>query len=207
MSKKKNEVTEIQLSELEENKAFAATVPLMASAMNAWLLEPFAKPITMDINFSCLVDALDSNIKEVQDGNMTSMEAMLVAQVQALQTIFVSLGLKASSQTNINHYTTFMTLALKAQSQVRSTILALAELKYPKQVAFVKQANIAHGNQQVNNGDFPHASRAPAHAYAEKNQNKQNKLLAGEQNGGTQMDKIATPTSGGKNTAMETVAE
>jgi PDZ domain-containing secreted protein len=44
-----------------------------------------------------------------------------------------------------------MNMALKAQSQSRATIQALTELKYPKQATFVKQANIAGGNQQVNN--------------------------------------------------------
>lgn len=45
---------------------------------------------------------------------------------------------------------------------------ALAEMKNPKQIAFVKQANIAGGHQQVNNG-------APSHA-GEKG-NKPNELL------------------------------
>jgi hypothetical protein len=45
----------------------------------------------------------------------------------------------------------FMRLALKAQSQCRSTIESLAEIKNPSSVAFVKQANIAKGHQQVNN--------------------------------------------------------
>ncbi len=44
-----------------------------------------------------------------------------------------------------------MRLALKAQNQTRTTLQTLAELKAPKQIAFVRQANI--GNQvQVNNG-------------------------------------------------------
>src|SRR3546814_10396254 len=46
----------------------------------------------------------------------------------------------------------YMRLALKAQSQARTTIETLAEVKNPKAVAFMKQANIAN-NQQVNNGD------------------------------------------------------
>lgn len=46
----------------------------------------------------------------------------------------------------------FLGLALKAQAQSRATILTLVDLKYPRQVAFVKQANIANGAQQMNNG-------------------------------------------------------
>jgi hypothetical protein len=39
----------------------------------------------------------------------------------------------------------------KPQAQCRATIEALAEIKNPRPVAFVKQANIAQGPQQVNN--------------------------------------------------------
>jgi len=42
-----------------------------------------------------------------------------------------------------------MRLALKAQAQARSTAEALALLKNP--MPYIKQANIAHGHQQVNN--------------------------------------------------------
>jgi hypothetical protein len=45
-----------------------------------------------------------------------------------------------------------MRLAFKAQSQSRAAIETLAEIKNPRQVTFFKQANIAGGNQQVNNG-------------------------------------------------------
>jgi hypothetical protein len=44
-----------------------------------------------------------------------------------------------------------MRLALKAQGQARATVEALAEIKNPRPVAFVKQANVGT-NVQVNNG-------------------------------------------------------
>ena len=47
---------------------------------------------------------------------------------------------------------TYLKLALRAQSQCRATLETLATIKNPPTVAFVKQANIAHGPQQVNNG-------------------------------------------------------
>ena len=46
----------------------------------------------------------------------------------------------------------YMRLALKAQAQSRATAETLHEMKYPKPVAFVQQANIANGPQQVNIG-------------------------------------------------------
>jgi hypothetical protein len=52
----------------------------------------------------------------------------------------------------------FTRLALKAQGQCRATIETLALMKNPPTV-FARQANIAHGPQQVNNGARP-SSRA-----------------------------------------------
>ena len=44
----------------------------------------------------------------------------------------------------------YMRLALKAQAQCRATVETLAEIKNPPTL-FARQANIAHGPQQVNN--------------------------------------------------------
>ena len=62
-------------------------------------------------------------------------------------------------------------MALKAQAQIRATNSALVDLKYPRQATFVKQANIAHGPQQVNNGTAPtelceNYAQAHTHAHA-----------------------------------------
>src|SRR5690606_18062274 len=55
----------------------------------------------------------------------------------------------------------YMRLALKAQSQARTTIETLSEVKNPKAVAFVRQANIANGPQQVNNGERAGETQVP----------------------------------------------
>ena len=44
-----------------------------------------------------------------------------------------------------------MKFALRAQAQSRATWEAVAAIKNPSVFGFVKQANIAHGPQQVNN--------------------------------------------------------
>lgn len=44
-----------------------------------------------------------------------------------------------------------MKLALKAQSQCRSTLQAISKIKNPMIVGYVRQANVAYGPQQVNN--------------------------------------------------------
>jgi len=48
---------------------------------------------------------------------------------------------------------------LKAQSQCRTTIETLSEMKNPKPVAFVQQANIANEPQQVNNAPMEQVER------------------------------------------------
>jgi len=53
---------------------------------------------------------------------------------------------------NPAYFETCTRLAFKAQSRCRATNETLAEIKNPPSVAFVPQANIAAGHQQVNNG-------------------------------------------------------
>lgn len=53
-----------------------------------------------------------------------------------------------------------MRLALKAQAQCRATLETLANTKKPP-VVYARQANIAHGPQQVNNGSRDANARAP----------------------------------------------
>jgi hypothetical protein len=98
----------------------------------------------------------------------------------------------------LKHFETYLGLALKAQAQSRATITALGELKNPRHATFVKQANIAHGPQQVNNGVMP----SDVASSREKNQKtEQNKLLEdgdGKFGIGVVPGKAATPESGDK---------
>ena len=125
------------------------------------------------VEMPCLVGALVGQMKQINAGNLSELEGMLYAQAAALQTMFASLARRAKNQEHLKQYETHMGFALKAQAQSRATIQALVELKYPRQVAFVKQANIAQGNQQVNNGvPGPNATHA-----SEIETTLQNKLL------------------------------
>ena len=157
--------------------------------MSASITEVFSKELVPDVKIIDLSVALRDNIKEVNGGEMASIEAMLVGQAQALQAIFVNLGIKAAGQTNLKHYNTFMTMALKAQTQSRSTLQALTELKYPRQATFVKQANISQGHQQINNVS------ENSHAHARDIQHMNNELLS-ENNNETMDTRRAAKTSG-----------
>ena len=70
-----------------------------------------------------------------------------------------------------------LTLALKAQAQCRSTLEALAEIKNPRPVQFVKQANMTTGPQQVNNAYAGTPSHSGIQSSAGNIQSEQNKLL------------------------------
>jgi hypothetical protein len=105
-----------------------------------------------DIDLAGLLTDLRERIKSVQDGDMKPVEAMLIGQAMALETLFTSLTRRASSQEYVANMQTYLSLALKAQAQCRATLEALAEIKNPRQVSIVKQANISGGHQQINNG-------------------------------------------------------
>ena len=102
-----------------------------------------------DVN--ALTKILSQQTADVVGGNMTRPEAMLLSQAHTLDALFNSLVMKGFGQTHMQHYEAFMRLAFKAQSQCRSTLQTLSDIKNPS-VVYAKQANITNGNQQINNG-------------------------------------------------------
>ena len=191
-TKKKTPVAKKDKESESENYA---KVSLSASYMGAIISDSFTSTILPKAELADVVSALTDKITIIQDGDMKPIEAMLISQAHALQTMFVTLGRMAASKTQLAQYTAFMNMALKAQSQSRATIQALVELKYPKQATFVKQANIANGHQQVNNATNTHAK---------ENQSSQNKLMEAQANEWLDNRKTTTPSS--TNQAMATLA-
>jgi hypothetical protein len=126
----------------------------------------------------------------------------LAAQAVALDSIFHDLARRSAA--NMGQYVeaaeTYMRLALKAQAQSRATMETLAEIKNPRQIAFVGQANVAHGPQQVNNGPTP---QAPVTSRAENSKNAPNELL--EKTDGDRLDPITASCTVSGNISMETV--
>ena len=151
------------------------------------------------LNVNALVSELTSQIAAVNGGNMQRPEAMLFAQAETLEGLFHFLVRQALGQDRLPQYETHMRLALKAQSQSRATLEALAEIKNPRSVAFVKQANIAT-NQQVNNGDNITLS---AGARTRENEKPQNKLLT--ETSYETLDARRTRTTSDVNSPMEAV--
>ena len=111
-----------------------------------------------EVDLAKLLEGQREQFKKVQAGDMQPVEAMLYGQAKTLETIFTSLARRATSQEYLKQLQAYLGLALKAQAQCRATLEALAEIKNPRPVAFVKQANISGGHQQVNNGIQPTGS-------------------------------------------------
>jgi len=188
-------------------KARAMVRPSINAAM---VIEAFdGNLLGKDTSIEGLIEALRDSMDRTKGGDLSTVEAMLVGQATALQTIFVSLARRAQLQQSQRNLEAFLGLALKAQAQSRATITALVDLKFPRQPAtFVKQANIAAGNQQVNNSDLPNSTREGAHAHGKENKSVQNKLLEADhgQPGGW-VDRGPAATAAGGNPAMEAVVK
>lgn len=105
------------------------------------------------IELGALLVALNDQTAAVQRGNLGRAEAMLMAQAHTLDAIFNELAQRAARNMGeyLNATDTYLRLAMKAQSQCRATLEALAAIKNPP-IVYARQANIAAGPQQVNNG-------------------------------------------------------
>jgi len=149
---------------------------------------------------------LDKRVDKIKAGDMSSVEAMLFGQAKVLETMFTSLARRAANNEGLKQFQCNLTLALKAQAQCRATLEALAEIKNPRPVQFVKQANMTTGPQQVNNGNTKGGyleQYAQAHTGAGNNPSQQNKLL--EADNGNHLDTRAQGAASRANPHMATV--
>tara|TARA_R110000868_G_scaffold86703_1_gene243070 strand:- start:13072 stop:13671 length:600 start_codon:yes stop_codon:yes gene_type:complete len=155
--------------------------------------------LTHKLNHSQLIEMVDELKQQsaaVHANDMSRAESMLMSQAHTLDGLFAKLASKALAAEQLSVMDPLMRLALKAQNQARATLQTLAELKTPKHIAFVKQANI--GNQvQVNNGAVTTRTRT------RKNQKVPNELL--EVENGERMDTRAASAASNADPAMETL--
>lgn len=169
----------VKLARDETKKQKHARLTAAGVAGNAMLTTQFSAPCGMagGNELTELYDELNSIIQRTREGGTAQADELLTAQAVSLNMMFVELGRRAAL--NLSEYPkaaeTYLRLALKAQSQCRTTLESLAEIRNPRPVAFVKQANIAHGHQQVNNGEV--AGYAAQEAPRAEAENEQTKLL------------------------------
>lgn len=150
-----------------------------------------------EMSVNTLVDDLGKQCELASKGDLSRAEALLTAQAHTLDAIFHMLARRASHVEYLNQLDVNLRLALKAQSQCRATLETLAAIKNPQPVAFVRQANISHGPQQVNNAGAAESSRAGDF------KNQPNKVL--EHQHGERLDFGTAGTASGADSAMETV--
>ncbi|HEX4852754.1 hypothetical protein [Arenimonas sp.] len=148
-----------------------------------------------------MITELASQCDQASGGDFSRPEVMLMAQAQTLDSIFNRLAGHAANFVgkDIATLDRYIRLAFKAQSQCRTTLEALANIKNPP-VIYAKQANIAHGHQQVNNG-VP--GPAPEPSQAEMRKIQPNELL--ESQDGQRMDARATGKAGRGHKALAAV--
>ena len=171
--------------------ARAALRPTIQAAVT---VREYAQGSFGELSINTLVDDLGKQCALASNGDLERAEAILTAQSHTLDAIFHYLARRARGAEYLSHLETYLRLGLKAQSQCRATLETLAAIKNPSPVAFVRQANIAHGPQQVNN--------APAEApRARETENPPNKLLEKQPN--ERMDTGAAQAAGSGNSPVE----
>lgn len=183
----------VQLQEAEtEERAMARTVtsPECLSAAVISMSRNLGATQMTD-----MVAELTKQSAAIHDNDMSRAESMLVAQAHTLDGLFAHLATRAMTSNELGKFERYMKLALKAQSQSRATLQTLGDIKAPKQIAFVKQANI--GNQvQVNNN-------STARTRTRKKQNEPNELL--EAHHGERLDTRTKSKTGRVNQTVATV--
>ncbi|MFN0191849.1 MAG: hypothetical protein ACKVP5_07705 [Aestuariivirga sp.] len=157
----------------------------------------FGKDATLD----AYVTALADKCVKINKGDLKEVENMLFAQAVTLNTIFGALVGKAALNFNGGSeyrlsMETYFKLGMKAQNQCRMTLETLGNVRNPP-VVYAKQANIANGPQQVNNGFVP---RAPA----TETESAPSKIL--EQSHEQRMDTGTQGAAIDGNPSLETVA-
>lgn len=101
------------------------------------------------VGFEDMVAEASKAASNVAEHKLGRVETMLVSQMIALDAMFNNLAQRAYKSEYIDGMATYTKLALRCQAQARCAAEALAMIKNPQ--PYIKQANIAQGNQQVNN--------------------------------------------------------
>ena len=194
-----NQITANGKPDEDQAVAIARTV-LRPTVQAAVTLKEYGKSYG-DLDLGGLIDSLSELTRASSDGDLKRAEAMLTAQAHTLDAIFNNLARRAINAEYMDNLDRYLKLGLRAQSQCRATWEALATIKNPPVMGYVRQANIAHGPQQVNNATAASAGGSRAG----ENPNLQNKLL--EEKDGERLDPGTTCSPGRDDPAMATVGE
>lgn len=186
------------VEETGHNVAALVTSPAMAALRVVSAADSKAMSDTLDM--PTLLEELRNQAQAINRGDLTRIEAMLMNQATALQTLFARLAERAMGNDNIAPFDVNMKMALRAQSQCRATLETLAAIKNPP-IVYARQANIAQGHQQVNNGVLAD----PDSRTREEKPIQSNELL--EAHDGERLVTGKKGTTGGIDQAMATVEQ
>lgn len=179
--------TEVTHARLMTGGAFASSV----------VVDAYFPTTSTDLN--TILETLQERAKAIHQGDMKQVESMLLGQAVALQSMFADFASRAKKAQSSQAVQTLTQLALRSQAGCRSTLQTLADVKYPRQVAFVKQTNVAQ-TQQVNNGSAP----SPR---ARKIEDEPIELLVETSHGRTKMDTRAKAAAGRTDKDLVSVEE
>ena len=180
-----------------EDRQFAEVILTSTNINTVTAVNYVSNAISGEISMTDAVAVIKDKVAAVNNGNMQALEGTLTAQIVSLDTIFNSLALKSRNSDTMSKMEPYLRLALKAQAQCVRSIEVLSNLKNPP-IVYAKQANIANGNQQVNNGTMTPSS------HAGKIINQPNELLE-DKNGSTTMDTRTAKRTRQKDKAMATL--
>lgn len=141
-----------------------AELGLSSAIANAVTSSNFAQGSFGVIDLSESIGVMREKIAKVKAGDMSEVEATLIAQAVTLDTVFNELARRAALNMgeHLGATETYLRLAFKAQAQCRATLETLAEVKTPKAATFVRQQNVAYQQQVNNGGDNATSTRAGA---------------------------------------------
>ncbi len=150
---------------VEQAKARAALSPEYHAAASIFQLGQILS--SRDVDLTKLAERLEYQSQKLSEGDLGQAESMLAAQAYTLDAWFHNLIRRAdlNMKNDFGVVEKLMKLALKAQSQSRTTLDSLASMKKPPP-ELIRQTNIAHGHQQVNN--FPEKEIPPNELVKEK---------------------------------------
>lgn len=109
-----------------------------------------------EVNINSLIEELSTQNEQVHNGSLKRTETLLLSQAHTLDALFGHYVGKAKGCEYLEHLKTYMNIGLRAQSQCRATLEALAEVKNPRPYIQNNRAEY----QQVNNGERPQTSNA-----------------------------------------------
>lgn len=132
-----------QRSDQDPDEALAQT-SLRPSVQATLTLREYGKAFG-ELSIEGMIESLQEQIRVTKTGDLGRGEAMLTAQAHTLDAIFNNLARRAINTEYMQSLDTYLKLALRAQSQCRSTWEAISAIQNPPVAGYVGQANIAHG--------------------------------------------------------------